>query len=207
MIGREVIEVVGRDVYALYQAYIEAALDGERTGFERQLVAPGAAADLDPRRLLPGPRAQGHVRGFLVTYSDVDHLKRLELEAGQREHRLRLVTDSVGVADPLLRPAAQAALRQQAVQRLDRHAAPTTCSVTRCASSCPPDAGRNATATSSGRSPAPTCRWERRERKAAGELRWVRDTLFPDREIGGRIGGAFAGDDGHRGRHRASGTR
>jgi PAS domain S-box-containing protein len=37
------------------------------------------------------------VRGFLVTYSDVDHVKRLELEAGQREHRLRLVTDSVGV--------------------------------------------------------------------------------------------------------------
>ena len=37
------------------------------------------------------------MRGVLVTYSDVDNLKRLELEAGQREYRLRLVTDSVGL--------------------------------------------------------------------------------------------------------------
>src|SRR3989442_6596032 len=41
VIGREVIEVVGRDVYALYNAYIDAALDGERTTFERQLAASG----------------------------------------------------------------------------------------------------------------------------------------------------------------------
>ena len=41
VVGREVIEVVGRDVYPLYNAYIDAALDGERTRFERQLVAPG----------------------------------------------------------------------------------------------------------------------------------------------------------------------
>ncbi len=34
--------------------------------------------------------------------------------------------------------------------------------------------------------------YERRERKASGELRWVRITLFPDREVGGRVGGAFA---------------
>jgi PAS domain S-box-containing protein len=31
-----------------------------------------------------------------VCYANVDQLKRLELEAGGREHRLRLVTDSVG---------------------------------------------------------------------------------------------------------------
>jgi PAS domain S-box-containing protein len=36
------------------------------------------------------------VRGFLICYANVDQLKRLELEAGGREHRLRLVTDSVG---------------------------------------------------------------------------------------------------------------
>ena len=45
----------------------------------------------------PDRTPQGLVRGFLVSYSDVDNLKRLELEAGQREHRLRLVTDSVGL--------------------------------------------------------------------------------------------------------------
>jgi predicted permease len=36
-----------------------------------------------------------------------------------------------------------------------------------------------------------TVSYERRERRASGELRWVRVTLFPDREMGGRVGGAF----------------
>ena len=37
------------------------------------------------------------MRGVLATYTDVDNIKRLELEAGEREHRLRIVTDSVGL--------------------------------------------------------------------------------------------------------------
>ena len=70
----------------------------------------------------PTATAQGHVRGFLVTYSDVDHLKRLELEAGQREHRLRLVTDSVGL--PILYFDRQLKLRfaNKPFGRLDRRA-------------------------------------------------------------------------------------
>ncbi len=58
VIGREVIEVLGHDIYQLYHAYIEAALDGERTGFERQL-SDRAPVDLDPGGLLPGPDAPG----------------------------------------------------------------------------------------------------------------------------------------------------
>jgi PAS domain S-box-containing protein len=34
--------------------------------------------------------------------------------------------------------------------------------------------------------------FERRERKATGELRWVRITLFPDRAVAGRVDGIFA---------------
>src|SRR5439155_325836 len=37
-----------------------------------------------------------------------------------------------------------------------------------------------------------TVAYERRDRKLDGELRWVRVTLFPDREVSGRVGGAFA---------------
>ena len=36
-----------------------------------------------------------------------------------------------------------------------------------------------------------TVAYDRRERPASGELRWVRISLFPDREPGGRTGGAF----------------
>ena len=36
LIGHLIEEVTGRDSYPLYEAYVEAALAGERTGFERQ---------------------------------------------------------------------------------------------------------------------------------------------------------------------------
>src|SRR5207248_2510856 len=75
----------------------EAALNGERTGFERQLLTPGRPPIWIRVDYHPDRTDKGVVRGFLVTYSDVDHLRKLELEAGQREHRLRLVTDSVGL--------------------------------------------------------------------------------------------------------------
>ena len=42
VIGREIVEVEGRELYQLYHAYVEAALSGERVSFERQLSAPSA---------------------------------------------------------------------------------------------------------------------------------------------------------------------
>ena len=96
VVGHEVIEVIGREVYALYNAYIDAALDGERTNFERQLSTPGRPPIWIRVDYYPDRTPQGQVRGFLVTYADVDNVKRVELESGQREHRLRLVIDSVG---------------------------------------------------------------------------------------------------------------
>ena len=97
IIGREIVEVEGRELYQLYNAYADAALSGERVSFERQLSSAKRNAfwirvDYYPDR---GPR--GDIRGLLATYTDVDAVKRLELEAGEREHRLRIVTDSVGL--------------------------------------------------------------------------------------------------------------
>ena len=69
---------------------------GEQTGFEQQLTVRGRPSMWIRVDYYPDRGQDGDVRGFLVTYADVDQLKRLELEAGWREHRLRLVTDSVG---------------------------------------------------------------------------------------------------------------
>src|SRR6059058_5032740 len=44
VVGHSVIDVWGPEIYQLYQAYIEAALTGERTGFVRQLTIPGHPA-------------------------------------------------------------------------------------------------------------------------------------------------------------------
>ena len=191
VIGREMQEVIGRDAYPLYEAYVEAALAGERTGFERQLTVPGRPAIWIRVDYYPDRGVDGDVRGFLVTYADVDQLKRLELEAGWREHRLRLVTDSVGspivhfdrnlkvrfankpfgswigvAPDDLLGRAVQDLIAGGTFEEMDEHI---------------------------GRAfEGEKVSFERRERKATGELRWVRITLFPDRAIGGHVGGVFA---------------
>jgi len=191
VIGREVAEVDGRELYQLYHAYLEAALNGERVTFERQLSSVKRNAfwvrvDYYPDR---GPR--GDIRGVLATYTDVDNIKRMELEAGEREHRLRIVTDSVslpifyfdrsfrlrfankpygeyiGVAvDDLLGQPLKNFIAADALDEMmgyvERAFAGATVS------------------------------YDRRERPASGDLRWVRITLFPDREPGRKTGGAFA---------------
>ena len=191
VLGREVIEVLGRDVFQLYRAYIDAALSGERTTYERQLVTPGRPALWIRVDYYPDRSAQGNVRGFLVTYSDVDHLKRLELEAGQREHRLRLVTDSVGL--PILYFDRQLKIRFAnkpfgnwlgvPSDDVPGHALKDVL---------PADALAEMQAYIERAFAGATVSYERRERQLEGEARWTRITLFPDRELGGRIGGAFA---------------
>ena len=131
------------------------------------------------------------MRGYLVTYSDVDHLRRLEIEAGQREHRLRLVTDSVGL--PILYFDRQQKLRFAnrpfadwiGAQADDLIGHPLRDFMSS-------DALTEMQGYIERAFAGATVSYERRERKASGESRWVRVTLFPDREVGGRVGGAFA---------------
>jgi diguanylate cyclase (GGDEF)-like protein/PAS domain S-box-containing protein len=191
VIGQEVQDVDGREAFPLYEAYVDAALTGERTGFERQLAVTGRPAIWIHVDYYPDRGADGDVRGFLVCYANVDQLKRLELEAGGREHRLRLVTDSVGspiihfdrnlklrfankpfgdwvgvAPDDLLGRRVQELIAGGTFADMDEHI----------------DRAFGGARVS----------FERRERKATGELRWVRITLFPDRAVAGRVDGIFA---------------
>ncbi|MDQ6917431.1 MAG: PAS domain-containing protein, partial [Pseudomonadota bacterium] len=190
VIGREVVEVDGRELYQLYHAYLEAALSGERVSFERQLSSVKRNAfwirvDFYPDR---GPR--GEVRGVLATYTDVDNIKHLELEAGEREHRLRIVTDSVGL--PIfyfdrglrLRFANKPYGKYIGAPVEDLIGQPLKNFVA-------PDALAEMQAYVERAFAGATVSYDRRERPASGELRWVRITLFPDREPGGKSGGAF----------------
>ena len=191
VIGREIIEVVGRDVFQLYRAYIDAALAGERTGYERQLVTSGRPPMWIRVDYYPDRGAQGSIRGFLVSYTDIDHLKRLELEAGQREHRLRLVTDSVGL--PILYFDRQLKIRFAnkpfggligvPAEDVIGHALRDVL---------PGDAFGEMQGYIDRAFAGATVTYERRERQFERDARWTRITLFPDRELGGRVGGAFA---------------
>ena len=191
VVGREISEVLGAEVYQLYQAYVDAALAGERTGFVRQLTAPGQPAIWIRVDYYPDRGPNNTIRGFLLTYSDVDHLKRLELEAGQREHRLRLVTDSVGL--PILYFDREFRLRFANRPFADWIGIPADDLIGHGLKDfLPSDAYEEMIAHVDGVFGGGTMSFERRERKQNGELRWVRVTLFPDREVNGRVGGAFA---------------
>ena len=190
VIGREVVEVEGRELYQLYHAYIEAALEGERASFERQLTSSKrnpfwVRVDYYPDR---GPR--GETRGFLATYTDVDNIKRLELEAGEREHRLRLVTDSVGL--PIFYFDRALRLRFANKPYGDYIGIPVDDLLGRPLQDfVATDALTEMKGYVERAFAGATVSYDRRERSATGELRWVRITLFPDREPGGKTGGAF----------------
>ena len=185
VIGREIIEVLGRDVYQLYHAYIDAALEGERTGYERQLAMPGRPAIWIRVDYYPDRTPQGLVRGFVVTYSDVDHLKHLELEAGRREHRLRLITDSVGAA--ILYVDRQQKLRFANKPFSEWLGVPADDLLGQPLGEFMPKDTLEALSSYLERAFAgATVSYERRERRAGGEMRWVRHTLIAERDIGGR---------------------
>src|SRR5438477_7006081 len=191
VVGHTVFDVWGHDIYQLYQAYIEAALTGECTGFVRQLSIPGQPAIWIRVDYYPDRMPNGTVRGLLATYSDVDYLKRLELEAGQREHRLRLVTDSVEL--PILYFDREFRLRfanKPFASWLGVEADDLLGHGVR--DFLPSDAFDQMSANVERVFEGATVAYERRERRLDGELRWVRVTLFPDREVRGRVGGAVA---------------
>ncbi len=191
VIGREVAEVIGPEIFELYAAYVDAALDGERTGYERQLAARGRPAIWIRVDYYPDRSAAGTVRGFLVTYADVDPLKRLELEAGQREHRLRIVTDSVG--SPIIYFDRQLKLRFAnkpfgdwigvAAEDLLGHPLHELLHA---------DTFSEMQGYIERAFAGAKVSYERRDRNSTGELRWIRTALFPDRAVGGRVGGVFA---------------
>src|SRR5438552_2885264 len=191
VLGREVVEVDGRELYQLYHAYLEAALSGERVSFERQLSSVKRNAFWIRVDYYPDRSLRGDVRGVLATYSDVDNIKRVELEAGEREHRLRIVTDSVGL--PIcyfdrslrLRFANKPYGNYIGIPVDDILGQPLKNFLA-------PDALAEMQGYVERAFAGATVRYDRRERPASGELRWVRITLFPDREPGGKTGGAFA---------------
>src|SRR5437667_9659207 len=191
VIGRGIFDIEGREIYELYRAYIDAALHGERVSFERRFSSSKRNAfwvriDYYPDR---GPR--GNIRGLIATYTDVDAIKQRELEAGEREHRLRLVTDSVGLPILYFDTALRVRFANKPYgeyigitvddllgQQLKNFIAPEALA----------EMQRYVERSFAGA----VISYDRYERRASGQLRWIRITLFPDREPGGKTGGAFA---------------
>ncbi len=190
VIGHEMAEVVGRDIHELYHAYLQAGLRGEPAGFDRQLVGPGRPpfwirVDYHPDR---GP--EGAVRGLVITYRDIDQLKRLEIESGQREQRLRVVTDNAGSAIFYLdRQLRVRFANQPFAESLNRSVEDLVGSAIN--DVLVADAWAELQHHLERVFAGSKITYERRERTAAEALRWTRVSLLPDRQSG-RVVGAFA---------------
>ena len=204
VLGREIVEVVGREVYpALSRLSSTPRSAGERTDLRAPARRAGPTGVLDPRRLLPRSRPARprprlpRRRTPTSTTSSAWSSRR-----AQREHRLRLVTDSVGL--PILyfdRAAHGLRFANKPfgdwigvpADDLLGHAAEAMC--------CRPTRSPRCRATSSARSPARRSATSAASASVDGELRWVRITLFPDREVGRPRRRRVRGDERHRGRH------
>ncbi|MFO1415618.1 MAG: PAS domain-containing protein [Burkholderiales bacterium] len=115
----------------------------------------------------------------------------MELEAGQREHRLRLVTDSVGL--PILYFDRQLKIRFANRPFGNWIGVPSDDLLGHALKDVlPNDAFGEMQGYVDRAFAGATVTYERRERQLEGDARWTRITLFPDRELGGRVGGAFA---------------
>jgi diguanylate cyclase (GGDEF)-like protein/PAS domain S-box-containing protein len=190
VLGREIVEVEGRELYQLYHAYIEAALSGERVSFERQLSSAKRNAFWIRVDYYPDKGPRGEIRGVLATYTDVDSTKRIELEWGEREHRLRLVIDSVGLPIFYFDRALRLRFANKPYGAYIGHPVEDLIGQP-LKNFLASDALAEMQGYMERAFAGATVSYDRRERPAAGDLRWVRMTLFPDREPGGRTGGAF----------------
>ncbi len=189
--GRLARDVLGPEVFAYCQEHLDRALRGEHAGFECQLPPHGTSRIWIRIEYYPDRSPRGEIRGVLATYTDVDHIKRLELDAIQREHRLRLVTDGVGA--PILhfdRKQTLCFANKPFAERIGVQVADLVgCALAEVMAA---DAQADMQPYIERAFAGDTVSYERRERTSTDELRWVRTTLFPDHGVDGGGGGAIA---------------
>jgi diguanylate cyclase (GGDEF)-like protein/PAS domain S-box-containing protein len=191
IVGRALGDVLGRDNDHFCRSYVDAALRGEPGSFERELAAPGRAAGWVRADFHPDRGIRGEVRGFLVALADIGRVKARELEAGRREARLRLVVDRIG--SPVVYFDRQLRLRLINASFADWIGKPAGELSGRAAHDVlAADSFAELRGYLERAFAGASVSFERRDRKASGETRWVRMSMFPDREPGGRVTGAFA---------------
>jgi len=87
VIGIDMHELLGAELFALNEPHIRAALRGEEQIFERIVPGPGGARRNSLAQYIPDV-VDGHVRGFLVQVTEITKLKQVE-QALETEKALR----------------------------------------------------------------------------------------------------------------------
>jgi diguanylate cyclase (GGDEF)-like protein/PAS domain S-box-containing protein len=97
LFSRHTYDVVPPELYAFVKPYVERALAGEICRFERQQKGKDGQLHWVQVDYFPQRDPAGHVLGFMAMIHDIQRLKDMEQEASQRERRLKLITDNIGM--------------------------------------------------------------------------------------------------------------
>jgi PAS domain S-box-containing protein len=97
LVGIEMRELLGAELFQKSEPYIRGALDGEPQGFERTLVKASGESGHTWVQYVPDA-VDGTVRGFFVLVSDITDFKRARQAVRDNEARFRAVIDASPVA-------------------------------------------------------------------------------------------------------------
>jgi diguanylate cyclase (GGDEF)-like protein/PAS domain S-box-containing protein len=97
LFSRHTYDVVPPELYAFVKPYIERTLAGETSRFERQQKGRDGRLFWVQVDYFPQRDPAGRVLGFIAMIHDIQRLKDMEGEASERERRLKLITDNIGM--------------------------------------------------------------------------------------------------------------
>lgn len=97
LLGKSMVDVVGKDLFEINRPYIEGALRGERQQFERSIPRPdGKGKRHSLANYLPDI-VDGEVRGFYVIVHDVSEVVESRYAIAQERERLAHIIDGTNV--------------------------------------------------------------------------------------------------------------
>ena len=94
MVGIHIRDLLGPALYELNRPYIEQAVRGERVTFERDVPDPaGGPPRHSLARYIPDVGADGQVRGFIVSVTDISPIKSAQLQVTASEAKLSSIVE------------------------------------------------------------------------------------------------------------------
>ncbi len=94
VLGMEMKDLLGADLYNLNLPYVEKALAGEMQRFERKIVKPDGSAGITWAQYIPDIE-NNIVKGFIVLVTDITETKKTETSLQTAQNKLKEILSSI----------------------------------------------------------------------------------------------------------------
>lgn len=190
VVGHTVRSVLGEREHEAFRPHLELALRGSPSALDQERVTPAGARRWFRIDWFPDRIGGSEVRGIIASCTDIDTLKRLEQQARGREHQLRLVTDHIGYPICYYDRDRRLGFVNHAYERWVGMEAPALLGE-RLDIVLGQETVRATEPFLTQALAGNTVTFERRDRRGGSSPRWVRVSLFPDRQSGGQVAGVY----------------